>query len=200
MDGEIRDVDRLDESITVIDKDECHLARHYLAARGRHFGQGTMSGWALSHGGLLPEEVVIPVFEWFGDEVAVLWPQVGFPEGAYCEAGCITLPLELKNSHGSAISGGLLNVAILGEHAKASVDLPRLEPFQSETVELVFNVSSIPEMDVFPVDVTLCVTVGARREEKVTSYKVARAKRLVERTHEQKVFENMFGPDGGVKP
>jgi len=197
VDGEIRDVDRLDESITVIDRDECHLARHYLAARGRHFGKDTMSGWALSHGGLLPEEVVIPVFEWFGDEIVVLWPRVDFPEGAYCDAGSITLPLELKNTHGSAISGGLLSATLLGENAKANVDWPRIEAFQSKTVEFVFNVSSIPDTDVFGVDVTLRVLVGATREEKVTSHKVARAKRLVERTNEQDDFENMFGPDSG---
>jgi len=36
----------------------------------------------MSHGGLLPEEVIVPIVEWFGDEHVIPWPEVTFPDGA----------------------------------------------------------------------------------------------------------------------
>jgi len=70
-----------DGSLTFLDQERFHLSRSYVAARGRYFGTGTASGWALSHGGLLPEEVIIPVVEWFSGEPSLLWPDVAFPDG-----------------------------------------------------------------------------------------------------------------------
>ena len=48
---------------THLDKARLSLPKSYLAAVGRHFGRDTVSGWVMSHGGLLPEEVVIPAVD-----------------------------------------------------------------------------------------------------------------------------------------
>jgi hypothetical protein len=52
-----------DDSIAYLDKGRLSLPVSYLAAVGRHFGRDTVSGWVMSHGGLLPEEVIIPVVD-----------------------------------------------------------------------------------------------------------------------------------------
>ena len=53
--GKPEDSDLQDESVTFLDRETFHLRGGYLVVRGRTLGRGTMSGWALSHGGLLPE-------------------------------------------------------------------------------------------------------------------------------------------------
>ncbi len=52
-----------DESLVHLDKARLSLPKSYLAAVGRHFGRDTVSGWVMSHGGLLPEEVIIPAVD-----------------------------------------------------------------------------------------------------------------------------------------
>ena len=73
--------DMEDDSIAYLDKTRLSLSKSYLAAVGRYFGRDTVSGWAMSHGGLLPEEVIIPAVEWFGDRAAMAWPLVSAPDG-----------------------------------------------------------------------------------------------------------------------
>jgi hypothetical protein len=51
--------DLADDSIAYLDTARLSLSTSYLAAVGRHFGRDTVSGWVMSRGGLLPEEVVI---------------------------------------------------------------------------------------------------------------------------------------------
>lgn len=47
-----------DESLVYLDKARLSLPKSYLTAVGRHFGRDTVSGGVMSHGGLLPEEVI----------------------------------------------------------------------------------------------------------------------------------------------
>ena len=49
-----------DNSIVFLEKARLSLSKSYLAAVRRHFGRDTVSGWVMSHGGLLLQEVIIP--------------------------------------------------------------------------------------------------------------------------------------------
>lgn len=190
----IGDADLNDDSITVIDKDQFHLSRNYLAARGRNFGQGTMSGWSLSHGGLLPEEVIIPLVEWYGDEVAVPWPQITFSDGALVEEGNLLLATQFTNLHGSVFKGGTVLVKVSGEDVQETKEIPRLEPGDSASIEIVLAMLNVPNRDNIPIDVTLSMPQGSGCDEVVKheEFLVPRKKRLVERTKGQADFESMF--------
>src|SRR5262249_30991147 len=98
-DGRPEESDLRDEALTFLDRETFHLRSGYLVARGRTSGRGTMSGWALSHGGLLPEEVIVPVGEWFGDQKAVPSPEVSVPAGAARDRGQWIITLHLSNHH-----------------------------------------------------------------------------------------------------
>jgi PglZ domain len=183
-----------DSSLTLIDKDRFHLPRSYLAARGRYFGSGTASGWALSHGGLLPEEVIIPVIEWFGDEASLIWPTVVFPDGAAFDGNRWLITCGVRNPHSRPLPSGSLIAGISGSGRCTPVPLPRLESGRETVVELELQGPDLPEGEKLPVEVILRLRAGpgGQEVERADEYLVPRARRLVERTAAQDDFEEMF--------
>jgi hypothetical protein len=183
-----------DGSLTWIDKDRFHLPRSYLAARGRYFGSGTASGWALSHGGLLPEEVIIPVVEWFGDEPSLIWPTLAFPEGAAFDRNRWLISIQVRNPYTRPLPAGSLSAVVSGSGRCAPVPIPRLEGGGETHVELELAGDDVPEGEKLPVEVILRLRAapGGQEVERANEYLVPRARRLVERTVEQNDFESMF--------
>lgn len=182
-----------DESVTLIDKQVFRLRCSYLAARGRVFGEAANSSWVMSHGGLLPEEVVVPIVEWFGDEAVIPWPEVTFPDGVERDFDGWVLPVLVRNGHTITITGGTVRLAFTGESGTQK-ELPRLDP--GKEVKLVFALkgADLPEEQQVPIDVTLTIRYpGTAREATDTKqYLVPRHRKLVERTAEQAAFEDMF--------
>src|SRR5204863_1579520 len=104
------------------------LRSSYVVARGRSDGRGTMSGWVLSHGGLLPEEVIVPVAEWFGGQQALLFPEVSVPAGAARDRGQWVISLHLRNIHPVHTAGGRVRVTLAGEGTGPADNYPPLRP------------------------------------------------------------------------
>ena len=166
----------------------------YQAARGRYFGTGTTSGWVLSHGGLLPEEVIIPVVEWFGNEAAMIWPAVSFPEGALFDRDRWFLTVELRNSQGLVVPTGTLQAGIVGGGISTPVTFKSLQPSQKIEFEITVAGENIPEGEKLPVEITIRTHASnsAIESEHIVEYLVPRTKQLVERTVDQEAFESMF--------
>lgn len=182
-----------DESVTFIDRQVFRLRCSYLAARGRVFGDASDSAWVMSHGGLLPEEVVVPIIEWFGDEAVIPWPEVTFPDGAERDFDGWVLRAMVRNNCSITISGGLLRLAITGESG-VQKELPRVEPGQQFEMVCTLKGGDLPEDQQVPVDVTLTIRYpgGAREASDTKQYLIPRHRKLVERTSEQAAFEEMF--------
>ena len=182
-----------DESVTLIDEQLFRLRCSYLAARGRVFGDTQDSAWVMSHGGLLPEEVVVPLVEWFGDEAVVPWPDLTFPDGAERDFDGWILGVRVRNGQPISITGGTLRLGLAGEVATQK-DLPRIE--SGGQVELVCALKGpdLPEEQQVPIDVMLIIRYpGTAREATNTKqYLVPRHRKLVERTTGQAAFEDMF--------
>jgi hypothetical protein len=183
-----------DESLTFLDPETFHLRSGYLVARGRTFGKGTMSGWALSHGGLLPEEVIIPVAEWFGDRQTLAYPDVSVPAGAVRDRGRWLVTLELRNNQPVPTAGGRLRVTLAGEGMGPTTTYPALRLGSSH--HLVLEVPGPDPMGVQEVvlEVTLSARASADAEapDLVRHIPVRRVKQFVERTEDQAAFEDMF--------
>jgi hypothetical protein len=181
-------------SLTFLDKEAFHLRTSYLAARGRSFGHGTVSGWVLSHGGLLPEEVIVPVVEWFGDSVALPWPEVTFPDGAVRDRDTWILRVVVRNVHTTTLYGGTLRCTVGGEVGNMPQSLPRLEPAEECSLVFTLNGMDYPEGAPVPIDTTVSLRVadGAASAERVRQVSVPRARLLVEKTNGQVAFEGMF--------
>ena len=183
-----------DGSLTVIDKDRFHLPRSYLAARGRYVGTGTVSGWVMSHGGLLPEEVVIPAIEWFGNEGATVWPTIAFSEGALFDRGHWILSVLVRNVHAIPVSEGTLRATIVGVAASLPTKFPRLMPGGEVTLEVLVPGERIPDGERLRVEVTIRARPphSSTEREHVLEYLVPRARQFIERTADQIDFESMF--------
>jgi hypothetical protein len=188
-DSELRD-----ESLTFLDRETFHLRGSYLVARGRTFGQGTLSGWALSHGGLLPEEVIIPVAEWFGDRQALPFPDITAPAGATRDRGQWVVTLELRNNHPVPTAGGRLRVTLAGEGTGPAAAYPPLKPGASHQLPL-----EVPGPEPAGAqEVVLEVMLSPRgagvptAPDLVRHVPVSRAKQFIERTQDQDAFEGMF--------
>lgn len=184
----------LDGSLTLVDKDRFHLPKSYLAASGRSVGTGTASGWVMSHGGLLPEEVVIPAMEWFGDEGAMVWPTVAFPEGALFDRDHWILCVLIRNAHTLPVPEGTVRAAIVDGAVSPSTKFPRLMPGDEVTLEVLVPGDSIPDGERLRVEVTTRARQphSSTEREHAAEYLVPRARQFVETTADQVDFESMF--------
>lgn len=192
--GDPADRGLLDGSLTVIDKDRFHLSRSYIAARGRYVSNGATSGWVMSHGGLLPEEVVIPVIEWFGNEGAMVWPTVAFPEGALFDRDHWVVSVLVRNAHALPVPEGTLRAAIVGGAGSPPAKFPRLMSGDEVTLEIIVPGESIPDGERLRVEVTIWARPphSSTEREHAVEYLVPRARQFVERTADQIDFESMF--------
>lgn len=185
-----------EEEYTYIDKDLFKLRNNYIVARGRRFGicSDTLSGWALSHGGLLPEEVIIPEAEWFGDESNIAWPKITFVETAVYDRGCWLLKISISNSHNMPIYGGNMVIRAASVHENRKIQFPNIAPGQAIMIE-----EKVPEGNVdekvkpcFDITIQLHDKHGKKIAEKNDQYLVPRGQQLLERTSQQDEFERMF--------
>ena len=148
----------------------------------------------MSHGGLLPEEVVIPAVEWFGDRAAMAWPLLTVPDGALFDRGCWRLAVRLQNAQALPVHGGTIQVKIVGGDAAVGSPLPRIEPGHHASVDVTVPGENIPEGASLAIEVTIRQRAPrtGTENERVERYQVPRSKQLVERTVEQAEFESMF--------
>ncbi len=192
-DGKPEDLELRDESLTFLDRETFHLRGGYLVARGRVNGSGTMSGWTLSHGGLLPEEVIVPVIEWYGEQQSLPFPDISVPEGAARDRGQWVLTLHLRNNHPVQTSAGRIRVTVAGEGTGPAQQYPSLRPGATHTLPL-----EVPGPDLLSnQDVVFEVTLSPRgtdvpAPDLVRHMNVPRARQFVERTQDQASFEDMF--------
>ena len=191
-DGRPEDSDLSDESLTFLDRETFHLRSGYLVARGRSFGRGTMSGWVLSHGGLLPEEVIVPVVEWFGDQQALPFPEVSVPAGAARDRGQWVITLHLRNIHPVPTAAGRVRVTVAGEGTGPTENYPPLRPGTAHQLPLEVPGNEMPGSQEVIFEVTLSPRGDALAPDIIRHVHVTRAKQFVERTRDQAAFEDMF--------
>jgi hypothetical protein len=182
------------DAVTFIEREQFHLRAHYLAARGRCPGGRPGAEWLLAHGGLLPEEVIIPLAEWFGEDVAIPWPDVSFPDDAVRDRDGWIVRFLIRNAHPVPIYGGWLRANVAGERRQASATIPRLDAGASASLLCTLLGPDLPEGEKVPVDVAVTIRHGdaGREDTRPKPYLIPRSKKLVERTNEQAAFENMF--------
>jgi hypothetical protein len=181
------------ESLTFLDRKMFHLRSNYLVARGRNAGQGTMSGWHLSHGGLLPEEVIVPVVEWYGDQQALPFPDIIVPDGAARDNGRWVLVLQLHNNHSVQTSGGRIRLTTVGEVEGPTAVYPPLRVGTKHSIPLEVPGPELPSSQELLFEVTLSPRSGdSPAPDVIRHLTVARAQQFVERTQDQAAFEGMF--------
>lgn len=182
-----------DESLTFLDREMFHLRSNYLVARGRVTGQGTMSDWSLSHGGLLPEEVIVPVIEWYGDQEALPFPDIAVPSGVARDRGQWILTLHLQNNHPVQTNGGRIRVTLAGEGTGPATQYQALRPGTMQALSLEVPGQDLPNNQEVVFEVTLTPRgTDVPLPDLVRHLQVARARQFVERTRDQAAFEDMF--------
>jgi hypothetical protein len=192
-DGKPDDSELRDESLTFLDRETFHLRSGYLVARGRGNGNGTMSGWTLSHGGLLPEEVIVPVIEWYGEQQALPFPDISVPDGATRDRDQWVLILHLRNNHPVQTNGGRIRVTVAGEGTGPSNPYPSLLPGATHTLPLEVPGVDLPSNQEIVFEVTLSPRgADVPTPDLVRHVTIPRARQLLERTKDQAAFEDMF--------
>jgi len=181
------------ESMTFLDRSMFHNRRHYMAVRQRRMSQGTVSGWRMSHGGLLPEEVIVPVVEWFGSEEAIAWPAIEVVGEAYRELGAWRFNVKLANPSVRAIPSGSAVFRTSGQTQPTKREFPKITPGHPVALQISMATESAGESAELHVDVVIELiqsdgTVSSFEQ----SLKVKKSRQLAERTEEQDSFENMF--------
>jgi hypothetical protein len=182
-----------DGEIAFLEKGQFRGAFHYIAALGRLRGDPN-GKWVLSHGGLLPEEVIIPLVEWFGDETFIPWPDVLFPDGVWRDRDSWVATALIRNPNPSPVLGGIIAVRFSGVEDVATAPLPRLAPGAEAPLTLSFPGPNVAEGLKVPVAVTVTVKhgKGARQDSRIIEVLLGRRLQLVEPTAEQSSFEDMF--------
>jgi hypothetical protein len=185
------------EDYTYVDKDIFRLRKSYLIAKGRHFGirTDTLSGWTMSHGGLLPEEVIIPMVEWFGDDALIAWPKISFNKGVVLEKGYWHLEFTLTNENVTCVPEGQIKIRVSEVREYKVVKFGRIDVGHDENHQVQLpSLNLINDTDpCFDVIIQLPGnTSSGRIYEKHEQYIVPKKNQLIERTIQQDDFENMF--------
>lgn len=191
-DGRPEDSQLRDDSLTFLDRETFHLRGGYLVARGRVSDTGTMSGWAFSHGGLLPEEVIVPVIEWFGDQQAAPFPDITVPDGALRDRGKWVFTLHLRNNNPVQTNGGRIRVTIVGEGTGPAKQYLPLLPGAFTTIPLEVPGDDLQTANEIVFEVTLSPRGESPVDDLVRHLQVAKMRQFIERTNDQAAFENMF--------
>lgn len=187
-DSELRD-----DSFTFLDRETFHLRGGYLVARGRVTGSGTMSGWTLSHGGLLPEEVIVPVIEWYGDQQAAPFPDLTVPAGALRDRGQWVFTLHLRNNNPVQTNGGRIRVTLAGEGTGPAKQYPPLRSGASAHIPVEVSGEDVLNASEIVFEVTLSPRgTDCAVKDLVRHVNVTRARQFIERTKDQAAFEDMF--------
>lgn len=182
-----------DSSATYIDKNVFHLKSSYAATVGRFRGTDTVTGWQFSHGGLLPEEVLIPIVEWHGDVQVVAWPQISFTGTAVLSNGHWHLSVVIDNPTNIPLCKAMLGIAPAGRGNSMQTVIPAIRPHSSYTIAILVPDPCPCCDDEIPFDVSLQLQpTEGDSVSRTDQYFVAREKQLVETTPEQQDFEAMF--------
>lgn len=181
-------------SVVHLKREVFHLDKSYVAATSRTFRHGTVSGWVLQHGGLLPEEVIVPIVTWFSGEGYVAHPAVRIVDGALRHVGAWEITVEIQNESPGSISGIHISISMVGGGPEWSKAIPTLSPRQRIVAKVTLAGPDIPESQ--RLSLRVCTRVvdrsGRPSEPKVLDFLISRKAQLVERTIGQDRFENMF--------
>jgi hypothetical protein len=183
-----------DPSLTFIDRSVFHLRQDFLAARGRFLGQDTSLGWILSHGGLLPEEVIIPVLEWFGSAESIHWPELSFSPAPYLDRDKWSVVAVVSNPTTSSITGLTLSFNVALSEQLVVRTIPRIGPGDQVRLPLQLSAGQVDDSPMLLIDHTMAINRSDLHEPKVRSgqFALAKAKQLSIRTKVQADFEDMF--------
>jgi len=181
-------------SVAYLGKDDFFLSKSYIAATSRKFGHGTISGWAMQHGGLLPEEVIVPVAMWFTGEGYVAHPAITIVDGALRRAGTWEIALEVQNESSAPMSNVHISVSMPEGDAEWSKTIVMLAPRQKYSATVALKGPDLPESQSLAIRVATRVMEkpGHFSEPRVLNFLVKRKSQLLERTSEQEQFEGLF--------
>lgn len=183
-----------DPYLTFIDGSVFHLRHDFLAARGRFLGQDTSLGWLLSHGGLLPEEVIIPVLEWFGSAESLNWPELSFSTAPFLEGDKWSVVAIVSNPSTSSMTGLTLSFNVAQSEKLVVKPVPRIAPGDQMRLLLDLPAGQADDSPTLLIDHTISIMRSDLHEPKVRAGQSAlvKAKQLSIRTKDQADFESMF--------
>ena len=179
-------------SITFLDKELFHLKSNYYSATSRYLNSDTVSNWELSHGGLLPEEVIIPIIEWFGSDSILFFPQIKYINEAILEKNRWSIIIKIKNSSNLPVSNLEIFIFLPGGPS-SNININTMNPGE-EKIEKVFvsdNNADRKESLNFEV-IMILHQQNSSDIKKNISLNIPIKKQLVITTKEQEEFEEMF--------
>lgn len=183
-----------DPSLTFLDRSIFHLRQNFVAARGRFLGHDTSLGWLLSHGGLLPEEVIVPVIEWFGSSVTINWPELSFPEPPSLDRDKWSVVAVVRNPSPSSIVGLTLSFNVAGSEHVVVKSIHRIAPGDDVHLSLELSGGQPNESPTLLIGHSITITRVDLPEPKtrIGQTAIVKAKQLSIRTKAQAEFESMF--------
>ena len=181
-------------SVALLKRELFHLSKSYIAATSRKFGHSTLSGWVMQHGGLLPEEVIVPLATWLAGDAYVVYPTVSIPGDAVRSPGTWQFDVDLRNDSGVALAGIQVAVQIPGASSEWAKTVPVLAARQHAKMAVTLkgpDVSAAEEL-LIRVMTRLQTRSGGLSERRDEEFHVPRKLQLMERTEGQEEFEGMF--------
>jgi hypothetical protein len=152
----------------------------------------------MQHGGLLPEEVIVPVVTWFGGPAPVVFPTVRALGDATRDTDGWRFEVEVVNESEVEVAPVAIRVSVLGSNATWSGKVMALHARQACTLRVAVNGACPPGSQPLRVQVEMRVAgahegAGARLSRVLV---IPRLVQLVEPTLGQAAFEGMFGRQG----
>jgi len=184
------------DGATLIRKESFSISDNYLVATSRQFGSESTSGWKLSHGGMLPEEAIIPEMVWFSNQDNLKWPRIKFIGDAEIGADFLSINYSVTNEHFVRSCSGVIEFSLIGHGDKIDNRFRGLDPGESDKgqIKIPVDLKTLENVSKLPLIAEMCAreTGGPRLHRKAIEYQVSLAPRLVEKTSEQDDFESMF--------
>ncbi len=166
------------------------LPKPYLAVTSRTFGHDTISGWVMQHGGLLPEEVLVPLLVWHGDEKQVHFAQVSLPVEMTHASDGWSVSVQLRNTTSIKITDLNIKLRVQGQDA-VLLAVHSLRSNEVRKVELILPDTSFDDDEENKRIIVVDQSVSDRKKPSAV-IRVGIKRNLVESSAESDAFESMF--------
>ena len=177
---------KVPDHLAFLNKEDYHLPISYLAATKRCATQKTISGFVMQHGGLLPEEVLIPLIRWFGTEQPIQFAKVFFPKKAEQIDSKWSLLLLIKNESGVNINQLKFSICLPNQKIETLL-ISKLHAGEERSSEILLDCDFISS-DEEELTIQICQTI-AGYDAPIQFEKVAVYHPLI---IPDKDFDNMF--------
>ena len=181
-----------EDNITLIPKQLFHLKNDYYALIDRdNCNADNLDSWKMTHGGLLPEEVIIPVIKYFSENLLV-WPDIDIYGEGTIDIGKLSFKLQFKNPHNRRIKLKKITINLDISEEKINIPIGFVESNDTLLKDVLLNDIDNIKHETLKLNIILFQDYNNQTEEILKQIDLPIKRMLMEKTSGENDFEDMF--------